>query len=116
MELQQRSDDGQVLHVAVIGSLTPDHPEDDPLAEQFGDDVYRRRIMIDLERSAMISSPGIGWLLKWSRKSREAGGKVVFHSVPPLVMQALKIVMVHRVLTLVEDEEAARCYLTDEAA
>lgn len=96
--------------------MTPDHPEDDPLGAQFGESVFSRRILVDLEQASMISSPGIGCLLKWSRKAREAGGRVVFHSVPPMVMQALKIVMVHRVLTLVEDEDAARKLLSDEAA
>jgi anti-anti-sigma regulatory factor len=53
----------------------------------------------------------MGWLLLCNKRFREADGRLVIHSVPPVVLDVMKVMRLDRVLKLAEDEVAALAML-----
>jgi len=109
MELTIRSDDRDVLLLEVRGPVTQNSlaspPE--PLSTLCGGEVYRRKVVLGMGQTAFIDSSGLGWLLGCNKRFREASGMLVIHSVPPLVLDVIKVMRVDRVLKIAEDEQAA---------
>jgi len=69
---------------------------------------YKQRVLFDLENATFIDSSGISWLMICHKHFVQAGGKVVFHSAPPLVEQTLKLLRLNLVLNLAANEDAAQ--------
>src|SRR4029077_16070227 len=99
-----------VVRVELVGRLSHDGwTEDfDPFAELVGDDVYSRKVLLNLQRSNYLDSSGVSWLLDSTQRFQKAGGALVLHSASPITTQFLKMMRMDLVLTLVPDEAAAR--------
>lgn len=110
MHLEFVSDDTTTLCVRVIGDVTQDAygPNNEPLSEAYGADVYQRAVLVHLGSSHFIDSRGVGWLLKCHKRFREVGGIMVLHSMTPEVAQVMKILRMDLVMDLAEDEDSAR--------
>jgi anti-anti-sigma factor len=80
----------------------------DPLVEQCGSDVYSKPALINLARADYIDSSGVGWFLTCHKRFKEAGGKMVLHTISPFTMQFLKLMRMDLVLNFAVDEAAAR--------
>lgn len=115
MEFKIVSDDGSITRIDIVGDLSPDRPEAFPLHESLGDAIYAKRVLLNLEGSPFINSPGLGWLLMNHRKFREAGGHCVMHSVPPAVLQAMKLMQLDRRLPLANDATEAAVKVMEAA-
>jgi anti-anti-sigma factor len=81
---------------------------DEPLAEMFGHDVYARPILMGLAGSEYMDSSGVSWLLMCHKRCKQAGGRLVIHSFPPLIAQILKVLRMELVLELAANEADAR--------
>jgi anti-anti-sigma factor len=109
MELKLDGDDGDLVRVSASGRITQaELPSSGDLMTQLaGDDVYGRKLLLNLERADFLDSSGVGWLLVCHKRCREAGGLLVVHSVPPLIHKTLMVLRMNLVLNLAEDAEGA---------
>jgi anti-anti-sigma factor len=109
MELTIRSDDKDVLRLEVKGPVTQNSlaspPE--PLGTLYGGEVYGRKVILGMAETSFMDSSGLGWLLGCNKRFREGSGTLVLHSVPPLVLDVIKVMRVDRVLKIADDEQAA---------
>lgn len=95
-----------------FGTLEPGH---DPLAREMPD-VYSRRLLFDLTGTEYIDSTGVSWVLTCHKRCREAGGRIVLHSLNPLVKQVFQVLKLDRVLHIAENAEKARVELNEVSA
>ncbi len=114
MLLELVSEDATILSLRVIGDVTQDAygPSTEPLAEAYGDDVYQRAVLLNLDHVRFIDSRGVGWLLTCHKRFRDAGGVIVIHSMKAEVAQVLKVLRMDLVLDLAQDEATARVKAT----
>lgn len=110
MPLQLVADDNLVLHVKIDGKvhIEPFDPAREPIAEMFGSDVYQRRLILCLAEVQYLNSSGIGWLLCCHKRFRQAGGRLVVHSLPRMADQVLRLMQLEKVLHVSADADAAR--------
>lgn len=108
MQLSFTERDG-ITTVAIAGRITFGtlEPGLDPLARELPE-IYSRRVLLDLAGTEYIDSTGVSWLLTCHKRCREGGGKLVLHSLNPLVKQVLQVLRLDRVLQVAESAEKAR--------
>jgi anti-anti-sigma regulatory factor len=70
--------------------------------------VCTGRVALSLADLKSVESRRIGWLMAVHKRFSEEGGKLVVHSLRPLLMDALRFLRVDRVLHIAADEAAAR--------
>ena len=70
--------------------------------------VCAGHVALSLADLKSVESRRIGWLMAVHKRFGEEGGKLVVHSVWPLLMDAMRFLCVDRVLHVAEDEAAAR--------
>lgn len=78
-----------------------------PMGEMPGVSGYDRKVILSLAEVTLFDSTALGWLLKCNKRFREGGGSLVIHSIPPVVLDMMKIMGLPQVLRLAEDEQAA---------
>ncbi len=110
MKLSLISDEAAVCRLKTDGDIRlGEQPRDPQLIESLlGPDCYRRKILLDLQKTPYIDSSGVSWLVNFHRHCHDAGGMLVVHSVPSSIMAILKLLHIDRFLNLVEDEPTAR--------
>lgn len=110
MQLSQLPSDGAVTLVRCSGKISQSEIQHDrdPLGELLGQGAYGRRVLFDLSQTSYIDSSGISWMLTMHKRFRNSGGKIVYHSAPPLVQQTLDLLRMNLILSLAPDLEAAR--------
>ena len=109
MHLTLLKSEGDVSYVQCEGSISQDgfKPGIDPLEQLLGADCYGRKVLLNLERTHYIDSSGVGWLMGRNKQFRQAGGRLIIHSVPPIVSQVLQLLRMNTVLDLTTDEATA---------
>lgn len=109
MQLFLLSEDDDTTCLACEGnvsqSLFPDGT--DPFEDLLGVDGFKRRVLIDLEKTGYIDSSGIGWLLGCHRRCAAAGGRLILHSVPPMVEQVIHLLRLQTLLTIKPNQTSA---------
>jgi anti-anti-sigma factor len=104
------TEEGGIVNVNVEGRIV--HGEidmaDDPLKARLGPDVYKKKVLINLEKTEFVDSAGISWLLIIHKRCREAGGTMVIHSITPMVRQVLNVLRLDHVFHLAGDATAAK--------
>jgi len=97
------------LRLEVVGRVVKENldPERDPLGGLLGDRGHTRTVLLGMARAEYIDSSGLALILVWHKRFLEAGGKLVLHSTPSLVMDTIRILRMDRVLHLAKDESAA---------
>jgi cysteine synthase A len=110
MQLQLLADEGNLVRMAIDGALDSLNAaaDADALVHLLDRRTLGRTVLMDLARVTMINSQGVSWLLNCHKRLDEGGGRLIFHSVPPLIMEVLQFLRVGKVLTLASDEAAAR--------
>jgi anti-anti-sigma factor len=110
MHLKLISDDDHLTLVEVSGRITPDSfsHESEPLAALLGPGTYHRRVLLSLANSEYINSSGVGWLLVCHKRFRDAGGRLVIHSIPQLIRSVLDVLKMDQVFHLAGDADSAR--------
>jgi hypothetical protein len=66
------------------------------------------QVALSLANVKSVESRRISWLLAVHKRFCEEGGKLVVHSVWPLLMEALRFLGLDRVLHVADNEAAAR--------
>jgi anti-anti-sigma factor len=95
--------------VACSGELTMlDVKGADPLEAVLGADAFGRTVLLDLERTTFLDTAAVGWLIGLHKKFQQAGGRLILHSVPPLIDQMFRLLKLPAVLHVAGDEAAAR--------
>jgi anti-anti-sigma factor len=109
MDLSLEASEGDVARVRVAGRIVQERLSamNDPVAELLGEGAYGRRVLMNMTGAAFIDSSGVGWLLKCHRAFREKGGRLVLHSIPPIVSNVLRVMRLETVLCIQPDESAA---------
>ena len=116
MRLRLLGDEGGVLRVQCEGAI--DLPgfrsADDPLARLLGPEVYRRSVLLDMEKTTYLDTTAVGWLLSSHKRFRQAGGRLVLYGMAPNVASVLRLLQLDRVLDVADDLPAARAALGGE--
>jgi anti-anti-sigma factor len=117
MQLLIHADDGKLLRMRLNGRVTQKElpAQEDLFVSQIGPEAYKRRVLVDMQDSEFLDSSGVSWLLVSHKKFREQGGRLVLHSLPPLVSNVLKVLRMNQILMLAETEQAAVKLLEGEA-
>jgi anti-anti-sigma factor len=79
----------------------------DLMRNLLGPDCYARKVLFNLEQTPYIDSAGVGWLVMCHKHFKEGGGRLVIHSIPPMVTQILRLLRMPDLLHLALDEAAA---------
>ena len=109
MDVCVESHDGDVVRLTAKGRIVADYPTEQAKAvhELLERQGYRAKTLIGLQEAEFIGSSGVSWLLTLHNRLVQAGGKLVIHSVPVLVMEVLQVLRLDRVFSIAEDEGAA---------
>lgn len=104
------ADDQAVAQVRTDGKITQEtiSGKPEPFTDLLGSDAFTRRVIVDLSGSDYVDSSGVGLLLNFHKKFRQGGGRLVYHSIPVLVQNVLKMLRMELVLTLARDADAAK--------
>jgi anti-anti-sigma factor len=78
------------------------------LERLLGQGCYGRKVLLSLAGTRYVDSAGIGWLIVCHKRFQENGGRLVLHSLPPLVGHIFDLLGLRGVLNLAADEPAAR--------
>src|SRR5437870_2328376 len=110
MKLVVVSNEQNCIKVALKGdihaaSVSPEEP--DQLTGMLGAGWPAKRVVMDLSAIAMAGSAAIGWLLAMNRKFKQAGGRLVLHSMRQDVARSFRLLKVDSVLQICQDEPAA---------
>ena len=79
----------------------------EPLQELLGNGCYAGSVLLNLERASFIDSAGVGWLVKCHKHFQEHGGRLVIHSIPPMINHVFQLLRLHSLLHLAPDQAAA---------
>ena len=116
MRLSIVSDEGGVTRVRAGGKITQNAltATQDALGDLLGEGGYGRRVALSLADATFIDSSGLGWLLQRNKLFREAGGCLVIHSVPPVILEVIQVMRLDQALKIVDDEAAAASLFSGE--
>ena len=115
LSLQSLGERDGALLVRAAGCISESGGPGVSLEDLLGADCYTRSVLVDLNYVDFIDSSGIGWLLGQNRRFQAAGGKLVLHSIPPVVRHTLKVLRMESVFRLAKDESAACSLARGEA-
>jgi anti-anti-sigma factor len=109
VKLLATSDSNGVLRLSCEGAIQQDlnNPSLDPMASLFGQAIFSRKTVMNMERCTSIDSYGISWLLICHKHFAQDGGKLVLHSVPPMIMKVLKLVQLPKIVSVADNEAEA---------
>ena len=109
MELNIVSKSDDQVHVKASGEIRQRKlPGDkEPLGELLGDDVYDKKVLLDLSEVKYVDSSGLGWLVVCQKRFKEHKGAIVLHSLPQMVSNVLKIVQLDKVFFIADDADSA---------
>jgi anti-sigma B factor antagonist len=109
MQLILVSEDDNVTCVACVGNISQSlfTPNSEPLEDLLGQGCFARQVLMDLEKADYIDSSGIGWLIGSHRRFTAAGGRLILHSIPPMVEQVIHLLKLQTLLTIKPDQAAA---------
>ena len=108
MKVTVQSQNGDPVLLRVEGRVSQRDVEvDDPFVDSVGENVYSRRLVVDLSEVASLDSSGVNWLLVSQKRMHEHGGKLVLHSLSPIANNVLKVLNLHAVFQIADSEAAA---------
>jgi anti-anti-sigma factor len=92
------------------GPITQEATFADPLRDQFGVDIYTKRIALDLSHASRIDSSGVSWLLACQRRFRENGGRMILAAVPPTVMDVFRVLSLDQSFTIADRGDVEKLF------
>ena len=108
MKVTVQSENGGPVLIRIEGRVSQRNVEvDDPLIESLGEGAYGRQLVVDLSEVVSLDSSGVNWLLVSQKRTMEQGGQLVLHSLSPIANNVLKVLNLHTVLQVAENEAAA---------
>ena len=109
MHLTLLSHNDQVTRLECEGEITHYQftADKNPLEDILGQIIFRRCVLLSLEKTAYIDSSGVSWLLGAHKQFERNGGRLILHSVSPMVRQVLQLLKLTSILTIAADEPEA---------
>ena len=109
MKLSLVSDDGVVARLKAAGDVTQPNVSvlDKPFSGLVGENPYARTVLIDLGEADLIDTSGIGWLVGSNKRCKDAGGRLILHSISPMVLRVLKMLRLNLVFEIADNEQEA---------
>lgn len=109
MRLSLESHDGDVYRVRCEGPVNLDlaSPQSNPLEDLVGTEAFKQTILLDLEGTHTMTSTGVAWLVRCHQQCAKAGGRLILHSVPPMIHHVLKLLNIDRILHIAPDAKTA---------
>ena len=103
------SSDAGVAHLKCEGEITQNElwESTNPLEKFLGGSGFAGKVLVNLERTDYIDSAAVGRFIGCHKQFKESGGRLVLHSIPPMVNQIFQLLQMHTVLHLAKDEAAA---------
>lgn len=116
MKINRLSDDGVVVRLESEGEirLSDIGRDGNPFDSALGRDGYGRKVLLDLQKTPYIDSSGVAMLIRCHKKCADSGGQLIMHTIPPSIMQILKLLHMERHLHLVDDEKSAQAMAQGE--
>ena len=110
MELSIQGEDGDLIQVALSGRITQDQIaiNADPLLDVVGAKAYASKVLLDMRDADFMDSSGLSWLLTSHKHFKDGEGRLILHSVPPVVLNVLKVLRMHMVFEIADNEDEAR--------
>ncbi len=109
MKLELLSSDPNMFNLQCRDAITlEDVAGVNPLETMLGKEFSRKQVLLNLERVTYIDSAAVSWFIHCHTACRNGGGRLVLHSIPPMVDQVLRLLRMHDLLNLASDEAAAR--------
>ncbi len=99
-----------ILRLSLEGSVASEEIRPDavhPFAAVIGDDWAANRAVLSLQQTGYLDSSGIGWLMTVHRTFKQAGGRLVLHSISPPVRQLLELLRLQKLFQIASDEAGA---------
>jgi len=90
--------------------LFNDSPED-----SLDGKCFAQNVLLDLSDCERIDSAGVSWLIRFHKRCTEAGGRLILHSLPPMVVKTLKLLNMGLLLSIADNEQGA-CKIADGAS
>jgi hypothetical protein len=109
MTLKLLTSEGGFVRFEALGKISRDSwtQHNDPLIDLCGDDIYQRKCLLSLNHALYIDSTGVEWLLTAHRRFQAGGGMLILHSLTAAGKQLLKIMRMHLVLQIADNERKA---------
>lgn len=116
MKINRLSDDGVLIRLESEGEirLSDMGPNGNPIDAALGHEGFGKKVLLDLQKTPYIDSSGVAILIRCHKKCQDAGGQFIMHSIPPSIMQILKLLHMERHLFLVDDERSAEALALGE--
>jgi stage II sporulation protein AA (anti-sigma F factor antagonist) len=112
MKLHLISDEG-ITRVLCEGPVTYSElaSKANALEDLLGVDFPHKKLLLSLEQTSALDTPGISWLLGHHKHFLEQGGKMVICSIPPFIRGMLDVLRMGEVLHLASDPESGEAML-----
>jgi anti-anti-sigma factor len=78
-----------------------------PLLALLGQEGFGGVVLLNLSQSLYIDSSAVGWLIQCHVRFRKAGGKLILHSIAPMVDHCFRVLGMYDLLHIAQNEEAA---------
>lgn len=82
--------------------------EPNPLQAALGDNYHERVVLLSLENCDWMDTSGIGYLVMEYKRFKAAGGRIVLHSLPKLILDTLRFVHLDSIIPIAVDLDGAR--------
>lgn len=116
LELSLRGEEGDVVLIDCAGAISlPDFsPDRNPLNKLLGEEVYSRKLLLNLERASLLDTSGISWLIACHENCKRAGGVLVLYAIPLRVKYILQLLRMEHLFHVAPDLAAARSVVQKE--
>ncbi len=103
------ADQPEFLSAASSGTITRDALEENESPEEIlGNESFSRIVLLSLADCDTIDSSGVSWLIRFHQRCARDSGKLIIHSVPPMIERTLRLLHMEQLFSLAENEAAAR--------
>jgi anti-sigma B factor antagonist len=118
MKLDLVEDRDSISTVALHGSISglDIAPPADPLRHLLGPACHERTVLLDLGNVSYLDSLGVSWLVTCNRRFRDGGGRLILHSLHPMVLNIIRMLKLDQLLTIAADSESANKVARQENA
>jgi len=108
MKLSVVASDPGLTRIACADDITVfDFTSGNPLKTLLEPEAFGGTVLLDLASSAYIDSSGVGWLMQCHSCCQKAGGRLIVHSIAPMVNHCFRVLGMYDVLQIAANEEAA---------
>jgi anti-anti-sigma factor len=112
MNVKATAREGDVIHLACEGSVTPYAlVDEDPLEALLSPEDWKRTAFLDLSKTDFMDSSGISWLIVAHKRFLRSGGRLVLHSFPERIQHIVELVRLPLILNVAPDEAGALALL-----